>query len=115
MLDILQLKKVVSINHAIPIIGIISLNIINQIIWLIEDNKFIFNSIGNSYELEFNSNTHITILGSLLYSQYYYPFIIISILLLVAMVGAIVLTLETNILTKKQKLFFQHQRNNSWI
>jgi len=57
--------------------------------------------------------SHITTLGVLLYTEYYYPFIILSILLLVAMVGAIILTLEIGMITRRQGLSNQHQRNNS--
>ena len=115
MLDILQLKKVGKLNHIIPVIIIISLNIINQTIWLLTNNELIFNSFINYKGWEFDSYNHISTLGLLLYTEYYYPFIVLSILLLVAMVGAIVLTLETGSITRRQDLSNQHHRNNSWI
>ena len=115
MLDILQLKKIGKINHIIPIIIIITINIINQTLWLLTENNLIFNSFINFEGWEFNSFNHISTLGLLLYTEYYYPFIVLSILLLVAMVGAIVLTLEAGVITRRQELITQHQRNNSWI
>lgn len=115
MLDIIQLKKTEKINQIIPIILIISINLINQILWLLTENNLDFNPIINNYNWEFNDLSHINILGLLLYAEYYYPFIIISILLLVAMVGAIVLTLEMGHITRRQNLSNQHHRNNSWI
>lgn len=115
MLDVIQLRKIGKINHVIPIITIISINIINQILWLLTNNKLIFNSFISYNSWEFNSISHINTLGLLLYTEYYYPFIIISILLLVAMIGAIILTLEISLITRKQNLSNQHQRNNSWI
>jgi len=56
---------------------------------------------------------HIGNLGLNLYSEYAYPLLILSLLLLVAMVGAIILTLELGIITRKQSLVDQHHRNNS--
>lgn len=52
-------------------------------------------------------------LGLILYTEYAYPFIILSLLLLVAMIGAIVLTLELGLITRRQSLTNQHHRNNS--
>ena len=115
MLDVLQLKKIGKINHIIPIIIIISINIFNQLIWLLTNNNLIFNSFINFKSWEFDNMSHITTLGVLLYTEYYYPFIILSILLLVAMVGAIILTLEIGMITRRQGLSNQHQRNNSWV
>nr|ALO20643.1 NADH dehydrogenase subunit 6 [Ptychogena lactea] len=115
MLDILHLKKVGFINHIIPITVITGVNIILQIWWLLENNNLIFFWSNIIKEWDFESLNHINTLGLLLYTEYAYPFILISMLLLVAMVGAIVLTLELGTITKKQSLSNQHQRNNSWI
>ena len=115
MLDIIQLKKINSINHIIPIIIILGFNLITQSLWIISENNLNFLSYINHKEWEFEIINHISLLGLILYTEYYYPFIILSILLLVAMIGAIVLTLESSIITKKQNLSDQHKRNNSWI
>nr|ALO20770.1 NADH dehydrogenase subunit 6 [Staurostoma mertensii] len=115
MLDILQLKKIGFINHIIPIVIITGVNIIFQIWWLLEDNSLIFSWSILIKEWDFESLNHISVLGLLLYTEYAYPFIILSMLLLVAMIGAIVLTLELGVITRRQSLTDQHHRNNSWI
>lgn len=58
-------------------------------------------------------SNHINNIGLNLYTEYAYPLLIISLLLLIAMIGAIVLTLELGIITRKQNLSGQHHRNNS--
>lgn len=62
----------------------------------------------------FVKESHISLISKTIYNDLSLVFIVISILLLVAMIGAIVLTLETNEITRKQGLSLQHQRNNSW-
>lgn len=48
-----------------------------------------------------------------MYTDLWIPFALASIVLLVAMIGAIVLTHELGRETKKQSLCKQHQRNDS--
>lgn len=50
-------------------------------------------------------------LGRVLYTEYYYYFLLASYILLVGMIGAIVLTHEFNKEVKKQDLFLQTSRN----
>ena len=114
MLDILQLRKIEFINHIIPIVIIIGINVITQSWWLLENNNLFFSWSSLIKDWDFELLTHITNLGLLLYTEYAYPFIILSMLLLVAMVGAIVLTLELGQITRRQNLSDQHHRNNSW-
>lgn len=114
MLDIIQLQKILDIKNLIPIIFIVSINIIVEGWWLLKD----YNKI--SLLLQYHSwNTekcnHINNLGLNLYSEYAYPLLILSLLLLISMIGAIVLTLELGGITRKQNLTNQHQRNNSWV
>ena len=114
MLDILQLRKITSINNIIPIIFIVGVNIIIEAWWFFNYNYFFnYKNIYVNWELE--ELNHISSLGCSLYSEYSYLLIIISLLLIIAMIGAIVLTLESNINTKKQYISNQYQRNNSWI
>lgn len=115
MLDILQLKKLDFINNIIPIIIIISVNILVQSWWNFSKSTSIFynNIILEKWNLKILNQ--LSSLGFLLYVDYSSYFIIISLLLLVGMVGAIILTLELSKLTKRQHLSVQHQRNNSWI
>ena len=53
---------------------------------------------------------NIEVLGRVLYTNYYYLFIIASFILLVAMIGAIVLTHDTKTEIKRQDIFIQTSR-----
>lgn len=109
MLDILYLKKVDSIDNIIPLILLTFSNIIsNYFLYLRGYN--IFNNITSNYIWNINSDSQVNLISKFLYTYYAYPFIIISLLLLVAMVGAIVLVLDLGIITRRQKLVDQHQR-----
>lgn len=55
--------------------------------------------------------TNLEALGQLLYTYYFIYFLIAGIILLVAMVGAIVLTLQFNKTVKNQLIFRQLSRN----
>ncbi len=55
----------------------------------------------------------VHLIASMIYSDFFYPLALLSILLLIAMIGAIVLTLELGLITRKQVLSDQHHRNNS--
>ena len=71
---------------------------------LISINKFDY--IGKAPNIE--------ILGRVLYTNYYYLFIIASFILLVAMIGAIVLTHDTRTEIKRQDIFIQTSRQ-LWV
>ena len=106
MLDLVNIK-ISSIKNLIPIFIIIIFNVIIKLILI---NKSFYNSTLFLLNWKINNLNQINLIGKLLYSEYYYSFIIISIILFIAMIGAIVLTLEINKLTKKQNLIIQHQR-----
>jgi len=53
---------------------------------------------------------NIEVLGRVLYTNYCYLFILASFILLVAMMGAIVLTHDTKIRVKRQDIFLQTSR-----
>lgn len=63
-------------------------------------------SINDLSGLIYNS-TNVQLLGQLLYTEYYLLFIIASLILLVAMIGAIVLTLYHEEEVKRQDIFAQ--------
>ena len=109
MLDILHLKKIDSITNIIPIIIVTFTNIIVYLYWFFSDFniKAHFNS---SIIWNLDINSQVNVIGSLLYTYYAYPFIMISLLLLVAMVGAIILVLDLGLITRRQTLTDQHQR-----
>lgn len=113
MLDIVQLRKISPIKNVLPILFIIGINMLIETWWL-----FKYDNSNSSFEYFKDWNVeiinHISNLGLNLYSEYAYPLLIISLLLLIAMIGAIVLTLELGLITRKQNLSSQHQRNNSW-
>nr|YP_010890007.1 NADH dehydrogenase subunit 6 [Stephalia dilata]WJJ69994.1 NADH dehydrogenase subunit 6 [Stephalia dilata] len=114
MLDIIELTEITSITNILPILFIIIINMILELLLISKDNFREFLCI-NIKNWSFENIDQIYLIGNIIYSEYFYPFILISILLLIAMVGAIVLTLELSPLTKRQTLINQHQRNNSWI
>ena len=109
MLDILQLKKVESISNIIPIILCVFINILSQLILYFKDYNIILN-LNDLSTWYLSSNSQVTFISKILYSFYGYPFIIISLLLLVAMVGAIILVLDLSTLSRKQVLVDQHHR-----
>nr|YP_011036595.1 NADH dehydrogenase subunit 6 [Corvomeyenia everetti]WRK21085.1 NADH dehydrogenase subunit 6 [Corvomeyenia everetti] len=55
-------------------------------------------------------NPNVEVLGRVLYTDYYYLFIIASFILLVAMMGAIVLTHDSKTEIKRQDIFIQTSR-----
>lgn len=107
MLDLVNLE-ISLIKNLIPIIIIILINILIKILLL--NNIKLYKNIFFYSNWNIKYSNHINIIGNILYSDYFYPFIIISIILFIAMIGAIILTLEINKLTKKQNLISQHQR-----
>jgi NADH-quinone oxidoreductase subunit J len=55
--------------------------------------------------------TNVEVLGQVLYTYYFYFFLAASIILLVSMIGAIVLTLQTSPNVKRQQIFQQVSRD----
>lgn len=53
---------------------------------------------------------NISALGNIIYTYYFYLFSLASIILLVAMIGAIVLTMHKGVLHKRQQVFQQNTR-----
>lgn len=113
MLDIVQLRKITFINNIIPIMLIIFINILVESWIILKKETSIL--IMQNYNWNVDIINHLNNLGFNLYSEFAYPLLLLSLLLLIAMIGAIVLTLELTTITKKQNLIDQHQRNNSWI
>ena len=109
MLDILYLKKIDSINNIIPITIFLFMNIITNL-YIYFQGYNLKVSISESSSWSLNYDSQINIISKSIYTYYSYPFIIISLLLLVAMVGAIVLVLDLGLITRRQKLVEQHQR-----
>lgn len=107
MLDILQLSRVDSFSNILPVLfffiiqGLFYWNNTNQSISFIESWNFV-------------KDNHLFIINNIIYTNFGLWFIIISLVLLVGMVGAIILVLPEKLISQRQSLTMQHQRNNSW-
>lgn len=60
---------------------------------------------------QIQNSTNIEALGQLLYTYYFYYFIISSFILLIAMIGAIVLTMHKGVFVKRQEVYEQNTRD----
>lgn len=109
MLDVLQLKKIDSISNIIPIVSCIFINVLSYVILYFKDYNIML-KLSSVISWDLNSESQINTIAKSLYSFYGYPFIIISLLLLVAMIGAIILVLDLSVITRRQDLANQHQR-----
>lgn len=108
----------------LPIGGLLGLLFLFEIL-LIVDNDLIpllfyenISAVTEYRELNFLdwSNTihtvpNIQAIGNILYTYYFYFFLLSSIILLVAMIGAIVLTMQKGIRIKRQQVFLQNTRD----
>lgn len=109
MLDILQLRRIESISNIIPIVVCVFVNVLTYVLLYFKDFS-IYVNFSNSNLWNLNSESQVNFIAKSLYSFYGYPFIIISLLLLVAMIGAIILVLDLGLITRRQVLTDQHQR-----
>ena len=109
MLDLMDYSEGISFGFWIPHI----LLFLNVFLYIIHP-QFPIDSVSIwTWPLELNSQ--VQMIAYTLYIDYAFILIMISLVLLIAMIGAILLTLELGIITKRQTLSQQHQRNNSWI
>jgi len=60
-----------------------------------------------------HQSTNIEAIGQVLYTYYFYFFILASLILLVAMIGAIVLTMQKGVHVRKQEIYEQNNREFS--
>nr|YP_008802530.1 NADH dehydrogenase subunit 6 [Monomastix sp. OKE-1]AGZ90183.1 NADH dehydrogenase subunit 6 [Monomastix sp. OKE-1] len=65
------------------------------------------------WALKTQSKTNIEALGQIIYTYYSLYFILASLILLVAMIGAIVLTMHKGVHVKRQEVFEQNTRDHS--
>lgn len=103
VLGILFLFEVLLIvdNDLIPLLFYDNVEAISQI-----QNLNFVNWINNVETV-----TNIQAVGNLVYTYYFYFFLMASIILLVAMIGAIVLTMQKGIRIKRQQVFLQNSRD----
>lgn len=108
MLDVVEINNISNNNISIILI-LLTIFTVSQIIlfckFKMDNTKFLEN-------WTFENLDQIQLIGSLIYTNLFFILILISILLLIAMVGVIILTLEST-LSKHQDLINQHYRNNS--
>lgn len=90
----------------------------NDLIPLLSNSKATnISSITEVYSLEFTdwstileTVTNINAVGQLIYTYYFFFFLLASLILLVAMIGAIVLTMHKGVHVKRQEVFEQNTR-----
>lgn len=78
-------------------------------LFFFENDNFILNESLNTvfWTNQINPTTNIEALGEVLYTYYVYCFLIASLILLVAMIGAILLTMRKRTNVRKQEIFDQ--------
>lgn len=74
---------------------------------------YAWSSVFREWPLIINRVTNIEAVGQCLYTSYSYFFILAGLILLVAMIGAIVLTLHKGVQVKRQHVFSQNTREFS--
>lgn len=119
--------KIAEINEKrlryLPIGGVLGLVFLFEIL-LIVDNDLIplllyntenigefKNIIFTNWSENLQTVTNIQAIGNLVYTYYFYFFLMSSIILLIAMIGAIVLTMQKGIRIKRQQVFLQNTRD----
>nr|AER54644.1 NADH dehydrogenase subunit 6 [Pennaria disticha] len=105
MLDIFQISKIINFNNILPLLFFLLI----QFIFFINYDFVILNKFLDKWN--FNYKSDINLISNILYNDFGLVFILLSLILLIALIGAILLTLDNNIKTKKQILLTQHQRN----
>lgn len=111
MLDIIHFKTPDKLLNFNPII-LISCSILTLQLWFLINNKsskLIKDYATNLWEFELSN--HISTLGVIIYNSYASLIIIVSLVLLVGLIGAILLTLDLNTITKRQYITKQIQRS----
>lgn len=118
MLEIKVLDLTESLIRYLPTGALIGLVFVFEVVLLLNSNvtniSLVPFSAGVSLPLwpsKVEILTNIELLGVILYTHYAYLFIVASLVLLVAMIGAIVLTLHKDSGVKRQDIFSQVSRN----
>ena len=103
----------------LPIGGLLGILFLFEIFLIVDNDLIPLVSHSHSFFLSgtfvqysslIESVTNIESVGLLLYTYYFYFFIIASLILLVAMIGAIVLTMHKGVYVKRQQVFEQNTR-----
>ena len=90
----------------------------NDLIPLVVPQTLLFSGEKSLSSLDFknwsesvSTSPNIQAIGNLVYTYYFYFFLMASMILLVAMIGAIVLTMQKGIRIKRQQVFLQNTRD----
>nr|YP_009431920.1 NADH dehydrogenase subunit 6 [Oscarella pearsei]ATA66357.1 NADH dehydrogenase subunit 6 [Oscarella pearsei]ATA66369.1 NADH dehydrogenase subunit 6 [Oscarella balibaloi] len=119
MLNLTDLEGGGDMSNYIPIGSVIGVLLLFEVLIMgREATAYSYRDIDHEYlkgdawdaSIEIIKSSNIEVLGRILYTDYYYLFIIASFILLVAMIGAIVLTHELGAELKRQDLFTQTSR-----
>ena len=125
MLNIKLVEWTESLTRFVPITIIIGLVFLSQatvlldsfsntnLLSTIEDNNYWLSIQFTDWVRSFISFSNVEILGQYLYTDYSYLFLLSSMILLVAMIGAIILSLDHHRKIKRQDLFSQISTKSS--
>lgn len=108
----------------LPIGGVLGVLFLLEVVLIVDNDLIPFLFYDNIKALlEFKSldyvdwvsniqtSTNIKAVGTIIYTYYFYFFLVASLILLVAMIGAIILTMQKGIQIKKQQVFLQNTRD----
>ena len=115
MLNIKISEVLDEIQQYLPVGGLIGTIFLLEV-FLIIDNDFMplynyANSIGHTtWSSEIDSVSNIVTLGQTLYTFYAVSFLMAGLILLIAMLGAIVVTMQTRVTVRRQHIFQQVSR-----
>lgn len=115
--------KLVELNENmlryLPIGALIGLIFLFEIFLVLENNLISLNytidtnNLNINWDSKLTSFTNIELIGNILYTNYSYLVLVASLILLVAMIGAIILTLYIQTNVKRQDVFKQTSRHFS--
>lgn len=101
----------------LPVGGFLGLLFLFEIFLIVDNDLIPLLNVSDRGELALtewgfyvNTLTNVEGLGLLIYTFYFYFFLIASLILLVAMIGAIVLTMHKGVHVKRQQVFQQNTR-----
>jgi NADH:ubiquinone oxidoreductase subunit 6 (subunit J) len=120
--------KIAEINEKklryLPIGGLLGLLFLFEVLLIVDNDLIPLIILDNTekiqkYQEVFFTNwmskmetlTNIQAVGNIIYTYYFYFFLMASIILLVAMIGAIVLTMQKGVRIKRQQVFLQNTRD----
>lgn len=115
--------KLVELNENmlryLPIGALIGIIFLFEIFLVLENNFISLNykidpeTVNYVWDNKITSYTNIELIGNILYTNNFYLFLVASLILLVAMIGAIILTLYMQTNVKRQDVFKQTSRHFS--